>query len=282
MAAQKYAEALRRVLVHEGGYANHPNDPGGETMKGVTYRVYNAYRQRKGLPPRSVRYISEQEIQEIYRLQYWNQCRADDLPAGIDYVVFDGAVNSGPKQSIIWLQAALGLPIDGVMGEATLSAAQNNFDHDQLVANICARRMGFLQRLNTWGTFGTGWTSRVSNVRAVGQAWASGSVGPQPIATVGAGNKAHPSDISNPSTLTRVAGPVTTGSAPVADPVLGAADRLQMLSGASHYIAYAVVALVVIGLGIWAYSYWKTERAKEARNGEAMADVPNFDELAAI
>jgi lysozyme family protein len=283
MAASKYPEALRRVLVHEGGYANHPDDPGGETMKGVTYRVYHAYRQRKGLEPRSVRFITDQELQEIYRLQYWNQCRADDLPPGVDYVVFDGAVNSGPKQSILWLQRALGLPVaDGTMGEATLAAVSNHIDHDALIAEICRRRMGFLRSLRTWGSFGKGWTSRVSSVQAVGQAWASGSVGPQIVASQvpqGAEAKARPQDISQPHLATEVAGPATTASSPLADPIMNSANQLQMFGGINQYIMYVVIALILVGLGLTIYAVVKNKRAKDARSGEAMADVPNFTEL---
>lgn len=280
MAAAKYAEALRRVLVHEGGYVNHPADPGGETNKGVTFRVYNAYRQRKGLPQQSVRYISDAELQEIYRLQYWNQCRADDLPAGVDYVVFDGAVNSGPKQSIIWLQRALGMNnTDGVMGEATLALVNSNLDHDALIASICQRRMGFLRSLRTWGTFGTGWTHRVSNVQAVGQAWASGSVGPQPVATPNTNAKGMSKDISEPGPVQETVGPAVTVTSPLADPVANAANQLSMFSGINKWVGLIVIGLVILGLGITIYTIYQNRKAKKAREGDATAEVPVFAEI---
>lgn len=283
MAASRYAEALRRVLVHEGGYANDPVDPGGETMKGVTIRVYNSYRQRKGLPLQSVRFITDVELQEIYRLQYWNQCRADDLPAGVDYVVFDGAVNSGPKQSVIWLQRALGMQnTDGVMGEATLQLAASHPDHDELIAEICRRRMGFLRALNTWWKYGAGWTARVSGVQSVGQAWASGSVGPQTVAVENSGMRNKPSEIAEPHIVTEVAGPVTTATSPLAEPIMNTASQLQMFGGMNKYIMFVVIALVLTGLGITLYALAKNRRAKAAHTGEATADVPLFVEAGAV
>jgi lysozyme family protein len=174
---QSYAKALGLVLVHEGGYSNHPQDPGGATMKGVIQRVYDAYRQRKGQPTRSVKHLAEDELQEIYRQLYWNKIDGDQLPAGVDYCVFDGAVNSGPYQSAKWLQRGLNdvlgkkvLAVDGNIGPATLAAAEDTaIRSSQLWAVIdamCDRRLAMLKGLKTWPTFGKGWATRVSEVRA--------------------------------------------------------------------------------------------------------------------
>ncbi|RWD71661.1 glycoside hydrolase family 108 protein [Mesorhizobium sp.] len=179
MAASREQESLARVLAHEGGYSNHPSDPGGVTMKGVTQRVYDAYRRSKGLATRSVKGITGQELFDIYDRQYWDAVRGDQLPAGVDYVVFDGAVNSGPKQSIIWLQRALGSlyqgRVDGVIGLGTIAAVQACDNHDALIDRICDQRLAFLQHLKTWKAFGRGWRSRVAEVRSIGQAWATGA-----------------------------------------------------------------------------------------------------------
>lgn len=100
------------------------------------------------------------ERDDIYDRQYWDAVKADQLPAGVDYVVFDGAVNSGPMQSIKWLQRALQPvytgQIDGVMGLATLAALNATNNHDALVDRICDRRLAFLKALRTWCTFGRG------------------------------------------------------------------------------------------------------------------------------
>lgn len=171
MVATNFEKSLKRVLTYEGGFSNHPEDPGGKTMKGVIQRVYNGYRKRKGLTERSVQYISDAELHDIYRTQYWDQIRGDDLPHGVDFVVFDGAVNSGPAQSTKWLQRALDIKADGNIGEATVAAAQSAH-RATLVNSICDRRMAFLKSLKTWGTFGTGWSRRVADVRKWGLAFA--------------------------------------------------------------------------------------------------------------
>ena len=119
-----FAPALAAVLVHEGGYSNHPKDPGGPTMKGVIKRVYDDYRRSKGEPVRDVRQITDEELREIYRKRYWDLIQGDELPTGLDYVVFDGAVNSGPAQATKWLQRGLGVGADGVLGPERLGAGQ--------------------------------------------------------------------------------------------------------------------------------------------------------------
>lgn len=180
MVASNFAPSLKRVLVHEGGYSNHKEDNGGATMKGVIQRVYDAYRTNLGRVRQSVRLITEDELQDIYRRQYWNAIRGDELPVGIDYVVFDGAVNSGPKQSLKWLQKALAqkgyykAKIDGVWGEATRAALKMASNHDELVDLICDIRMKFLRALSDWKHFGKGWQSRVSGVRVAGKNMAVG------------------------------------------------------------------------------------------------------------
>lgn len=156
--------ALRHVLAHEGGFVNHPKDPGGATNSGVTQKVYDAYRARQGQPPRSVRAITSAEVADIYKRQYWDTIRGDDLPSGLDYAVFDYAVNSGPRRAAMDLQRELGVSVDGIIGQMTLAAAAN-VDIFDLIERLCARRMRFLKGLRHWSTFGRGWTRRVEEVR---------------------------------------------------------------------------------------------------------------------
>ena len=122
MALSREKESLARVLAHEGGYSNHPKDPGGATMKGVTQRVYDGYRKGKGLAVRSVKGITTDELNEIYDRQYWDAVKGDLLPAGVDYVLFDGAVNSWPGRSIMWLQQALRPPTPAALMASWASA----------------------------------------------------------------------------------------------------------------------------------------------------------------
>lgn len=168
-------EALKLVLVHEGGFVNHPKDPGGATMKGVTQAVYDAYRERKDLPTRSVKGITQAELLEIYDQQYWDVVKADKLPHGLDYAMFDYAVNSGPGRATKDLQRVLGVAVDGALGNVTLNAACNG-DTAKIIDGLCKRRLAFLKSLKTWSTFGRGWTERVKNVQSHAIAMATGSV----------------------------------------------------------------------------------------------------------
>lgn len=165
MTAANFAPSLKLVLVHEGGWANHPADPGGATMKGVTQATYDAYRARKGLAKRSVRSITNAEVEAIYRAGYWDAIRADEIDAGVDYCLFDYGVNSGPGRAAKDLQRALGTKVDGVVGVNTL-ALLAKADNEKLISDICARRLKFLKSLRTWKTFGKGWERRVRDVEA--------------------------------------------------------------------------------------------------------------------
>lgn len=166
-------QSLRLVLAHEGGFSNHPQDPGGATNRGVTQRVYDAYRKRKGLGTQSVRGIAADEVAAIYKRQYWDAVRGDDLPAGLDYAVFDYAVNSGPKRAIQDLQRALGVKPDGIIGQITLSAIGDVFG---AIDGLCDRRLAFLRSLKHYKTFGRGWERRVAEVAEAAVAMAQGSV----------------------------------------------------------------------------------------------------------
>lgn len=167
-----YEASLDAVLKHEGGYVNHPKDPGGATNKGVTQAVYDGYRKRNGLRTLSVKSIADHEVGTIYKTQYWDAVRGDDLPSGIDYCTFDFAVNSGPGRSVRFLQEILGVMPDGLVGNITLAAAKDA-DSKDAINRVCDKRMAFLKGLPTWGTFGKGWTSRVAGVRALALAMAA-------------------------------------------------------------------------------------------------------------
>lgn len=158
-----FEKALALVLKHEGGYVDHPKDPGGATMKGVTQAVYNAYRKIRGRGLLSVKYISDEELRAIYKFQYWDRVHGDFLPSGLDYAVFDFAVNSGVRRASKYLQAVLGAAQDGVIGAKTLAAITSP---EKTINALCDRRMGFLRNLRAFMTFGKGWTRRVKDVRA--------------------------------------------------------------------------------------------------------------------
>ncbi|TCT08691.1 lysozyme family protein [Tepidamorphus gemmatus] len=164
MAAESLAHVLPHLFRHEGGYADHPSDPGGATKYGISRTTLAAW--RGGAVAKSdVRALTRAEAAAIYRARYWDAVKADDLPAGIDYAVFDAAVNSGPVRAAKWLQAAVRVPQDGIVGPVTLAAAAAA-DPVRTIADICAIRLAFLRALSTWPAFGRGWSRRVDEVKA--------------------------------------------------------------------------------------------------------------------
>ena len=158
---ENYPTALGWALGHEGGYVNHPRDHGGATNKGVTQAVYSAWRMAAGLAPRDVRNITVDEVCAIYQAQYWNAVRGDDLPAGLDYAVFDYAINSGPARAARALQAAVGVRQDGHIGAITLDAVRRISDVEGLIGSLCAARLAWMRTLSTWEVFGVGWARRI-------------------------------------------------------------------------------------------------------------------------
>lgn len=165
MASDKFVRAHRVTSKWEGGYVNHPSDPGGATNFGVTQATYDAYRRRMGLPTQHVRNITQDEVHDIYVIGYWNKIRGDDLPAGVDLAVYDFAVNSGPHRAARYLQRVVGVGQDGKIGPKTI-AASKTISPRRIVARLMDDRLTFLRGLPTWGTFGRGWGNRVADVRA--------------------------------------------------------------------------------------------------------------------
>lgn len=166
MVAANFDQSFKLVLKNEGGYVNNKHDPGGETNYGITRRVYDAYRIARHLNTQSVRYISMPEVSEIFRLQYWDACKCDALPPGVDYAVYDYAVNSGCVRAAKGLQRAIPTePVDGHIGLGTIAAAKAA-SPGAVVLRLCTARLGFLHSLGTWKFFGKGWANRMRDVQA--------------------------------------------------------------------------------------------------------------------
>ena len=158
-----FAACLPVVLKHEGGWADHPSDPGGATMKGITIGTFRDWRGAT-VTKDELRRITDAEVTAIYRQKYWDRLRCGALPPGLDLAVFDFGVNSGPKRAAQFLQRIVGVAADGIIGPVTLRAVWKHEGAD-LADALCDRRMTFLQGLKTWPTFGKGWRRRVSDVR---------------------------------------------------------------------------------------------------------------------
>jgi lysozyme family protein len=153
-----FESCLAHLLKHEGGYVNHPSDPGGRTNLGVTQAVLEDWLDRS-VSEDEMKTLTPDKVSPLYRELYWNRIKANDLPSGLDYCVFDAAVNSGVSRAIKWLQTSVGVTSDGFIGDETLKAVQF-----ASIETYCANRLAFLKGRTTWPTFGKGWERRVREV----------------------------------------------------------------------------------------------------------------------
>jgi lysozyme family protein len=154
-----YEHCLEMILHHEGGYVNHPKDPGGETNLGVTKRVYEEWGGEKDMTDLLV-----EDVAPIYQKNYWDRCKCDDLPSGLDLCVFDFAVNAGPSRSAKFLQRLIGTTVDGGIGPNTLKAVDNYVEEvglESAIEDYQSARQEYYEALDTFDTFGRGWTRRV-------------------------------------------------------------------------------------------------------------------------
>ena len=161
-----FAEALQHVLKHEGGFVNHPSDPGGMTNLGCTKKVWEEHCGHS-VDEKAMRSLTPDDVAPLYKRKYWDKIQGDELPSGVDYIVFDAAINSGPGRAAKWLQACIGVEPDGGIGPKTLAAVAS-FDDKQLIEDYSKRRLSFMMDLPTWNTFGKGWSRRVQETEVIG------------------------------------------------------------------------------------------------------------------
>ena len=159
MAAENYVTCLEMILHHEGGYVNHPKDPGGETNLGVTKRVYEDFGGTKDMKD-----LVREDVEPIYKKNYWDRLKGDSLPTGLDLCVFDFGVNAGTGRSAKYLQRMIGTVADGGIGPNTLKCLDEYIEENGLedtIRNFQSARQEYYESLNTFETFGRGWTRRV-------------------------------------------------------------------------------------------------------------------------
>ena len=164
----RFPACLKIVLKHEGGYVNHPKDPGGRTNLGVTQRVWETWAGRKATE-QEMRSLTVDMVAPLYRQKYWDKVRGRDLAPGLDLHVFDFGVNAGPARAIRYLQMMIGAHPDGQFGPATMRALSNYIDQYDTAKAI--RRYGelreqYYRQLRTFPTFGRGWLRRNREVTA--------------------------------------------------------------------------------------------------------------------
>jgi lysozyme family protein len=171
---ENWDKAFDQVIIYEGGYVNHPKDPGGPTNLGITQSTLSSYLGRRA-SVQEVRALTKAAVKPIYKKRFWDVLRCDDLPGGVDLAVYDFGVNSGTSRAARYLQSVVGVSQDGKIGPATISAC-NRYSAEQVVKKLVAKRRGYLMGLQMWSTFGTGWNRRLVSLQK-----ASLALAPPPV-----------------------------------------------------------------------------------------------------
>lgn len=169
MAAENYEKCLELILHHEGGYVNHPKDPGGETNMGVTKKVYETWVMEEDLLPKEMKDLEFGDVAPIYKKNYWDRVKGDSLPTGLDLCIFDFGVNAGTGRAAKFIQSIIGTTVDGGIGPNTLKTLEAYISIEGLEATIDAyqdKRQEYYESLSTFETFGKGWTRRVTETTA--------------------------------------------------------------------------------------------------------------------
>ena len=158
-----FEQSLKMILHHEGLYVNHPSDPGGSTMRGVTQAVWEDWVDRP-VTEEEMRSLTVDDVTPIYKRNYWDRIKGDALPSGVDFAVFDLAVNGGTGRGARMLQKVVGVTHDGGIGPQTLGAV-GRMDAVDIIEQYAAQREAFYRRLKTFDTFGRGWLRRNEETR---------------------------------------------------------------------------------------------------------------------
>lgn len=258
MAAENYKACLAFTLKWEGGWSNHPRDPGGATMKGVIQRTYDKYRDRIGQPRRSVRHIADNELQSIYRSGYWNAVNGDSLAAGVDLAVWDYGVNSGPSRA----RRALLAVING----KSLSPVET-------AKAVCRQRLSFVRGLRTFSTFGKGWSRRIAQCEALGVQMA--------LAATGATQRSMTKELHRDAE----AAEAQAKSSGTAGTAAGGAGVATGFLGGLNWQVVTIAGLVMILLGLLAFFCWRNRQHKQelakayrqAAEAAAQGVLPDFE-----
>jgi lysozyme family protein len=252
MAAASYDLALTRLLKDEGGYTDHPSDPGGPTNFGITLADVRRY-WKGNATAADVRAMPQSVARRIYRERYWNALRCDELPAGVDYAIFDYGVNSGTGRSGKVLRRVLRLSDRGsTMTDDVIAAAAKSAPGD-LVSAICAERLAFLTSLKTFPVFGRGWTARVNGVRVAALAMAQNRL------PVSAANRS--SDASRGKAVVPATIPAAQASAGA---VIAAGTATAVATSRLEVAAMVVAAAALTAVAIFLIWRWRRRAHQEA------------------
>lgn len=167
MSADHWPACIAFTLGEEGGLTDDVGDPGGLTNFGISQRAY---------PDLDIANLTAAQAKAIYRRDYWAPLRGDDLPTGVDLMVFDMGVNAGVRRTAAILQTCLGVAADGAIGPLTLLAARGA-DDARLIDDLAASQLGFYRSLATWPAFGHGWSGRVARRQTAARAMMATTTG---------------------------------------------------------------------------------------------------------
>lgn len=229
-----FNDCLPIILRHEGGYVDHPRDPGGATNRGVTIGTLSAWLGRRASKA-EVKALTVDQVRPIYKTKYWDVVNADGYRRGADLAVFDAAVNSGPGRAIKWAKAS----------------SKAGSDPAAFVNLFCDIRLGFLRRLGTWDAFGKGWSRRVADIRAKGVRMAMQAKGANPGTIRFEMTRQHSAAVEKAKRDTNKAVASSTPAAPVAlAPAATGWDWTAIIaSGAVLLIVGGAVAFLFIRAG---------------------------------
>lgn len=253
MAASNFGKCLEIVLVHEGGYVDHPLDPGGATNRGVTIKTLSDWLGRPATKA-EVRALTVADVTPIYRKNYWDRVSGDRRPAGADLVVFDAAVNSGPGRALQW----------------SSQVSQRALDAAAFVHAYCDVRLGFLRRLGTWDAFGRGWSRRVADIRAKGVVMARKASGLSPEQV-----KAQTMADANAADAKAGKDVKRAGAAGAGGAATGGGVVTQTEPNALGWAAIAFVAVIVIGAVVYLVVRANNRMDETEALRRAAAEVPD-------
>ncbi|EFG37797.1 hypothetical protein BAZG_01128 [Brucella sp. NVSL 07-0026] len=241
---RNFQTVMPYIFSEEGGYADNPAGPGGATNMGITINTLSAWEGRQ-VSPQDVKELTQATATQIYQVEFWNKIDGNDLPSGVDYALFDFAVNSGPGRAAKTLQKILAMPEDGIIGAQTVAAAAAR-SPEGIINALCDARAAWLRGLSTAATFGNGWLARVERVRA--RALALAATPPaitQPADPAGNPSpKARQADIAFTSALKHPEALGTMGS------VASGLAAIATGNGPVQY-ALAIVMVACAGVGLW-------------------------------
>lgn len=161
---RNWDKSFESVIIHEGGYVDNPKDPGGATNLGCTKAVWEKFVGHE-VTKDDIKALTKEDVKPLYKRNYWDAIHGDELPSGLDYAMFDCAINSGVSRASKFIQSIVGVPTDGAIGNNTIFAI-SQINPVTLITEFSDKRQAFLESLATFSTFGKGWTRRVQEVRS--------------------------------------------------------------------------------------------------------------------